>query len=147
MEKIRTDLRDAKAERKALKKSAKADGPTATEYEACMQGMHLHLAMCVSFLLAVPHSTLVACSIKKLESLKKKVERLELRLQKKEIAKVDKIENKTIALSTSKLNYLDPRISVAWCKRFDVPVEKVYNNTQRKKFRWAMEMVDADFVF
>jgi DNA topoisomerase-1 len=75
------------------------------------------------------------------------VERLELRLQKKEIAKVDKIENKTIALSTSKLNYLDPRISVAWCKRFDVPVEKVYNNTQRKKFRWAMEMAEADFVF
>eukprot|EP00730_Choanoeca_flexa_P008922 TRINITY_DN12558_c12_g4_i1.p1 TRINITY_DN12558_c12_g4~~TRINITY_DN12558_c12_g4_i1.p1 ORF type:complete len:758 (+),score=239.04 TRINITY_DN12558_c12_g4_i1:194-2275(+) len=88
-----------------------------------------------------------AKDIKKLESLKKKIERLELRLQKKEIAKVDKIENKTIALGTSKLNYLDPRISVAWCKRFDVPVEKVYNRTQRKKFRWAMEMAEADFVF
>lgn len=56
-------------------------------------------------------------------------------------------ENKTIALSTSKLNYLDPRISVAWCKRHEVPVEKVYNTTQRAKFRWAIEMATKDFVF
>lgn len=32
---------------------------------------------------------------------------------------------KTVALGTSKINYLDPRISVAWCKRHDVPIEKV----------------------
>ena len=29
---------------------------------------------------------------------------------------VDKDEGKTTALSTSKINYIDPRISVAWCK-------------------------------
>ena len=34
-------------------------------------------------------------------------------------------ENKTISLGTSKLNYLDPRISVQWCKTHDVPIEKV----------------------
>ena len=62
---------------------------------------------------------------KRLEALKNKIERLEERLHKKEIAKVDKVENKTIALGTSKLNYLDPRISVAWCKRFGVPIDKV----------------------
>ncbi|EGD78186.1 DNA binding/DNA topoisomerase type I [Salpingoeca rosetta] len=82
-----------------------------------------------------------------IEGMKRKLERLELRLKKKEIAKIDKEENKTIALSTSKLNYLDPRISVAWCKKHDVPIEKVYNPTQRRKFRWAIEMVDKDFVF
>lgn len=32
---------------------------------------------------------------------------------------------KTVALGTSKINYLDPRISVAWCKRQEVPIEKV----------------------
>ena len=42
-----------------------------------------------------------------------------------ELQAVDKEENKTIALGTSKLNYLDPRISVAWCKKYDVPIEKV----------------------
>lgn len=32
---------------------------------------------------------------------------------------------KTVALGTSKINYLDPRITVAWCKRNEVPIEKV----------------------
>uniref|UniRef100_A0A1X7SN70 Topoisomerase I C-terminal domain-containing protein n=1 Tax=Amphimedon queenslandica TaxID=400682 RepID=A0A1X7SN70_AMPQE len=56
-------------------------------------------------------------------------------------------ENKEIALGTSKLNYLDPRISVSWCKKWSVPIEKVYNRTQREKFAWAIEMADETFVF
>ena len=56
-------------------------------------------------------------------------------------------ENKEIALGTSKLNYLDPRISVAWCKKWEVPAEKIYNKSQRDKFAWAMDMADEDFVF
>ena len=56
-------------------------------------------------------------------------------------------ENKEIALGTSKLNYLDPRISVAWCKKYDVPVEKIYNKTQRDKFAWAIEMTEEDYQF
>lgn len=56
-------------------------------------------------------------------------------------------ENKQIALGTSKLNYLDPRISVAWCKKFEVPIEKVFNKTQRDKFKWAIEMADKDYEF
>ena len=56
-------------------------------------------------------------------------------------------ENKEIALGTSKLNYLDPRISIAWCKKHDVPIEKIYNKTQREKFQWAIDMTDETFVF
>merc|ERR1719411_2094963 len=81
------------------------------------------------------------------EKKKKAVDRLKEQLNKLEIQKVDKEENKTIALGTSKLNYLDPRISVAWCKRFDVPIEKVYNKTQREKFRWAIEMAGPEYEF
>ena len=81
------------------------------------------------------------------EKKKKAVERLKEQLNKLEIQKVDKEENKTIALGTSKLNYLDPRISVAWCKRFDIPIEKVYNKTQREKFRWAIEMAGPEYEF
>jgi DNA topoisomerase-1 len=44
-----------------------------------------------------------------------------------------------ISTSTSKVNYLDPRIVVAWCKKGDVPIEKIYNKTQLTKFVWAME--------
>lgn len=50
----------------------------------------------------------------------------------------EKKENKNIALSTSKINYMDPRISVSWCKNFEVPIEKVFEKTLRSKFAWAM---------
>lgn len=36
----------------------------------------------------------------------------------------NKDDNKEVSLTTSKINYMDPRVSVAWCKRHEVPVEK-----------------------
>lgn len=44
-----------------------------------------------------------------------------------ELAMKTKEDLKTVALGTSKVNYLDPRITVAWCKRHEVPIEKVHN--------------------
>ena len=41
----------------------------------------------------------------------------ETRLKKQEATMLNKEENKLVALNTSKLNYMDPRISVAWCKK------------------------------
>jgi DNA topoisomerase-1 len=55
-------------------------------------------------------------------------------------------KNMTVALGTSKINYMDPRISVAWCKRNEMPIEKIYSATQREKFPWAMS-VDHTFQF
>ncbi|XP_071037229.1 DNA topoisomerase I, mitochondrial isoform X2 [Parasteatoda tepidariorum] len=78
---------------------------------------------------------------------KKRLAQLEDQLKKLEIQATDREENKQIALGTSKLNYLDPRISVAWCKKYGVPIEKVYNKTQRDKFRWAIEMAGPDYKF
>ena len=78
------------------------------------------------------------------EKRKKALERLLEQLEKLEIQKTNKDENKTFALGTSKLNYLDPRISVAWCKKHKVPIKKVYNKTQREKFRWAIDMIMND---
>jgi len=51
------------------------------------------------------------------ETKRKALERTEEQLMKLEVQATDKEENKQIALGTSKLNYLDPRISVAWCVR------------------------------
>ncbi|XP_063155792.1 DNA topoisomerase I, mitochondrial isoform X2 [Candoia aspera] len=82
-----------------------------------------------------------------LEKKKKLVQKIEEQLSKLKLQATDKEENKQIALGTSKLNYLDPRITVAWCKRFDVPIEKIYNKTQREKFAWAIAMANEDFVF
>ncbi|XP_076243458.1 DNA topoisomerase 1 [Calliopsis andreniformis] len=81
------------------------------------------------------------------EKKKKTLDRLKEQLTKLEVQATDKEENKEIALGTSKLNYLDPRITVAWCKKHNVPIEKIYNKTQRDKFRWAIDMAGPDYVF
>ncbi|KAF2903707.1 hypothetical protein ILUMI_02464 [Ignelater luminosus] len=81
------------------------------------------------------------------EKKKKLLQRLKEQLVKLEVQETDRDENKTIALGTSKLNYLDPRISVAWCKKYGVPIEKIYNKTQRDKFRWAIDMAGPDYRF
>jgi len=41
---------------------------------------------------------------------------------------------------------MDPRISVAWCKRNEVPIEKIFSKTLRDKFNWAMA-VSPDWRF
>lgn len=82
-----------------------------------------------------------------LQKREKLLQRLEEQLLTLSLQATDKEEGKQVALGTSKLNYLDPRISVAWCKRFGVPVEKIYNKTQREKFAWALDMAGEDFEF
>jgi DNA topoisomerase-1 len=51
-----------------------------------------------------------------------------------------KEDNKTVSLGTSKINYMDPRISIAWCKKIELPIEKVFNKALLTKFPWAMEV-------
>uniref|UniRef100_A0A8C9AMR8 DNA topoisomerase I n=1 Tax=Prolemur simus TaxID=1328070 RepID=A0A8C9AMR8_PROSS len=82
-----------------------------------------------------------------LEKKRRVLEKLQDQLARLSAQATDKEENKQVALGTSKLNYLDPRISIAWCKRFGVPVEKIYNKTQREKFAWALGMAGEDFEF
>ncbi|XP_061891586.1 DNA topoisomerase I, mitochondrial isoform X3 [Entelurus aequoreus] len=84
---------------------------------------------------------------KLVERKKAAVKRCEDQLLKLEVQATDREENKQIALGTSKLNYLDPRISVAWCKKMGIPIEKIYNKSQRDKFAWAIEMTEEDFEF
>ena len=76
----------------------------------------------------------------------KKIKTLKERIHKKEIAMTDKEENKTVALGTSKINYMDPRITIAWCKKNDVDVAKCFTKTHREKFSWAMG-VEPDFFW
>jgi len=60
-------------------------------------------------------------------------------LRKKELQKAMKEDNKEVALGTSKINYMDPRITVAWCKKLQVPIEKIFNKSLLDKFPWAMQ--------
>ena len=48
------------------------------------------------------------------------LDRKQEQLRKMQISQSVKEDLKTVALGTSKINYLDPRITVAWCKRLEV---------------------------
>ncbi len=78
--------------------------------------------------------------------IKKAIEKLDLRIGNKKVEVEQKEELKTVALGTSKINYMDPRITAAWCKRNDVPIEKIFSKTLRDKFPWAMD-VEEDFEY
>jgi DNA topoisomerase-1 len=78
--------------------------------------------------------------------IKGRIERKRAQIVKQEITAKNKEELKTVALGTSKINYLDPRITVAWCKRNEVPIEKVFNKSLLNKFLWAMD-IEPDFKF
>merc|ERR1712228_239536 len=70
-----------------------------------------------------------------INALKKKKEML----KKRELKKAMKEDNKEVALGTSKINYMDPRITVAWAKKMEVPIEKLFNRSLLDKFPWAMQ--------
>ena len=82
-------------------------------------------------------------SVDKTSKVIKGLEQKIAKLQEK-IASRDK--NKEVALNTSKLNYMDPRITVSWCKKIEVPIERVFPKSVREKFPWAMYS-DLDFQF
>jgi DNA topoisomerase-1 len=65
------------------------------------------------------------------------------KINKMEMDLKHKDDNKEVSLGTSKINYMDPRISVAWCKRNEVPIEKIFSKTLRDKFNWAMAVPPA----
>lgn len=80
------------------------------------------------------------------ESLKSRIQKWTEDITKLELDIRNRDENKEVALGTSKINYMDPRISVAWCKRCEVPIDKIFPKTLRDKFNWAMA-VDLTWKF
>lgn len=74
------------------------------------------------------------------DAIEKKIATLTTRIQAARHQATDREENKTTALGTSKINYIDPRITAAWCKTHQVPIEKMFTKTLRDKFKWAMDV-------
>ena len=72
------------------------------------------------------------------ESIESRIDKWTEDIRKLEVDIRNRDENKEVALGTSKINYMDPRITVAWCKRVEVPIDKVFARTLRDKFNWAM---------
>lgn len=51
-----------------------------------------------------------------------------------------RMELKNLSLATSKTNYIDPRITISFFKKHKLPLEKIFSQTLRDKFFWAMDI-------
>lgn len=79
------------------------------------------------------------------EAIQKKIEQVDKKIKDLEVNRRMKDDNKTIALGTSRINYCDPRITVSFCKKYDIPIAKLFSKTLQKKFPWAMDAEEYNF--
>lgn len=75
--------------------------------------------------------------VKKIQEKIKKCDKHSLQQVKLLVKKNEYEEN--LSLNTSKTNYIDPRIIVAWCKSNDVPIKCIISKTLLDRFEWAMD--------
>ncbi|KAH8880689.1 hypothetical protein GQ53DRAFT_669257 [Thozetella sp. PMI_491] len=78
------------------------------------------------------------------EKLIAAVDKLDERIRNLELQSADREGNKEVALGTSKINYIDPRLTVVFSQKFSVPIEKFFSKTLRDKFNWAIQSVGDD---
>ncbi|CAG89140.2 DEHA2F09988p [Debaryomyces hansenii CBS767] len=81
------------------------------------------------------------------EKLKSQVDTLTNRILNTTFQLKDKEDNSEVSLGTSKMNYIDPRLTVMFSKKFNVPIEKLFTKTLRDKFNWAIESADENWKF
>jgi DNA topoisomerase-1 len=82
----------------------------------------------------------------KRKKIKEKINKIKSQIEIIENKKDLKIELKNLSLNTSKTNYIDPRITVAFFKKHNLPLEKIFTKALIDKFFWAMD-VSKDWNF
>lgn len=80
------------------------------------------------------------------EALEKQIATTSQRMDKMRLNMSVRDDLETMALGTSKINYMDPHITVAWCKCHEVRIEKIFNKSLLSKFGWAMD-IEPNFQF
>lgn len=80
------------------------------------------------------------------DKAKKKAKKLKEQIKNQKNKIESKMELKNISLGTSKTNYIDPRISIAFFKTHDMNVNDHFSQALRDKFFWAFD-IDKDFIF
>lgn len=82
----------------------------------------------------------------KIKKQNEKINKIKDKILETENKKDLKMELKNLSLTTSKTNYIDPRITISFFKKHKLPLEKIFSQTLRDKFFWAMD-VSTDWVF
>jgi len=140
-----------------LQKSKIKKNSTESEKIKSFENANILVANVLNHQRSIPKSS--EKSIKKIETEIKEFEK-ELKTstgKTKETIK-NKLENKkelldsknnlkSIAISTSRTNYIDPRLVVAWCKKYELDLKKIYTPILQRKFKWAIDTIDSKWDY
>lgn len=80
------------------------------------------------------------------KNIKERISKIENKIKLIKSKKNLKLEMKNVSLGTSKVNYIDPRITIAFTKKHNIDINIVFEETLQDKFTWAMD-VPENFVF
>ena len=72
--------------------------------------------------------------------------KIKMKISELKTKKNIKSEMKNLSLGTSKTNYIDPRITTAFIKIHNIPIDKLFTKALQDKFKWAFD-VDLDYKF
>ena len=75
-----------------------------------------------------------------------KIKNITAKLLILKMKKDTKIKMKNVSLGTSKQNYIDPRIIIAFIKRYNIPEDEIFNKAELTRFEWAKD-VSKDYKF
>lgn len=76
----------------------------------------------------------------KIKKINEKIHKIKDKILEANNKKDIKMELKNLSLTTSKTNYIDPRITIAFFNKHKLPLEKIFSQTLRDKFFWAMDI-------
>lgn len=85
---------------------------------------------------------------KKTSSINKLIDNANKKVRMMKDKKKIQTESKTLSTGTSKINYIDPRITIAFIKSIGITdkLSLFFNESQQKQFKWAIDVPDS-FVF
>lgn len=75
----------------------------------------------------------------RVKALKEQIENAKSKIKQAEMSLESKERNQNFANSTCKASYIDPSIVVEYCKKIDMPIEKVYTKAQLKSFDFVIK--------
>jgi DNA topoisomerase-1 len=75
-----------------------------------------------------------------------KAKKADLKIKLLKIKKESKIKMKNVSLTTSKNNYIDPRIIFAFSKKYDIEANLLLGTKLVGRFKWA-SLIDKEFKF
>jgi DNA topoisomerase-1 len=141
----------------ALEKTKIKKKSTELEKRKAFENANIEVANVLNHQRSIPKS-----SEKGIQKLQEEIEELEKQLKAKKgkdnktiSSKLEKKKSllnsknnlKNIAISTSRTNYIDPRLVVAWCKKNELDIKKIYTPILLRKFKWAIDTTDEEWDY